>query len=524
MLSRVFLFLILSIFLVPLSSDIQAEESFIPADVIDALDSAGTNRGELEKVISHYQPSKDTLKLQAALFLIGNMDGHSFVNYKLVDTTGNLINFDVLDYQDFPELEDSFKVLENRLGLLDFERDSKVSDLETITADFLINQIDLAFRAWYEKPWAKKLSFNNFCEYVLPYRGSNEPLEKWRQALWDRYDGIDTMMTETADPIQAAYIINDDIMTWFTFDPRFYYHPTDQSLSEMQSNGLGRCEDMTNVTIYAMRANGLAVTSDYTPYWANTGNNHAWNAIVNSEGKVTPFMGAEKNPGKYQLANKLAKAYRKTYGKQKNNLIFQDRKQEKIPRWLAGKNFIDVTSDYVDVSNVVIKFDRKIPDSIDIAYLCVFNSGEWSAIQWGRIENDIAEFSNMGTGIAYLPALYINEEITPYGPPFILNDDHSIDYHLINEDLSISVELNSTTAKKQVASTDGIAKTFLNPGKTYEFYYWDNGWQLSREAVATEAPLHFDNIPAGCLYWLVEKDSNKEERIFTIEDGVQIWW
>jgi len=68
MLSRVFLFLILSFFLVPLSNNIQAEESFIPDDVIDALDSAGTNRGELEKVISHYQPSKDTLKITSCPF------------------------------------------------------------------------------------------------------------------------------------------------------------------------------------------------------------------------------------------------------------------------------------------------------------------------------------------------------------------------------------------------------------------------------------------------------------------------
>ncbi|MFH2048023.1 MAG: transglutaminase-like domain-containing protein [bacterium] len=518
------LLIIVSVFLFSIPNSIYADQMTFPTDVSEALDSAGTNRGELEKVIAHYQSDPDTLKLLAAYFLIGNMDGHSFVTYKLVDTIGNLINFNVLDYQNYPELEDSFKILEQEHGVLDFERDENISDLKTIKAAFLVNQIDYAFRAWYEKPWAKKLSFDNFCEYVLPYRGSNEPLEEWRQALWDKYRGIESELSDPENPIEAAIVINDDILTWFTFDPRYYYHPTDQSLSEMQSSGLGRCEDMTNVTIYAMRANGLAVTSDYTPYWANTGNNHAWNSIMNVEGEVTPFMGAESNPGKYQLANKLAKAYRKTYGKQKNNLVFQEHKQEKVPGWLAGKNYKDVTSDYVDVSNVDIKFERKIPDSVDIAYLCVFNSGEWSAIHWGRVENNTAEFTDMGTGIVYLPALYINKEITPFGPPFILNKNHSIDYLLINEDLSISVELKSTTEKKLVASTDGITKTFLNPGKTYEFYYWDDGWQLSREAVAGEEPLKFDNIPAGCLYWLVEKDSDKEERIFTIEDGLQIWW
>ncbi len=524
MITKIFLLLTFGVFLFSMPLEIYADQISLPQDVSDALDSAGTNRGELEKVLNHYQPDPDTLKLQAAYFLIGNMEGHSFVNYKLVDTTGNLINFSVLDYQSYPELEDSFKVLENRLGLLDFERDDKIQDLEIITADFLINQIDFAFRAWYEKPWAKKLSFSNFCEYVLPYRGSNEPLEKWRQTLWEKYQGIETELSDPDDPIKAAVAINDDILTWFTFDPRYYYHPTDQSLSEMQSSGLGRCEDMTNVTIYAMRANGLAVTSDYTPYWANTGNNHAWNSILNIDGVVTPFMGAESNPGKYQLANKLAKAYRKTFGKQKNNLIFQDHKQEKVPRWLSGKNYKDVTSDYVDVSNVEIKFERKIPDSIDIAYLCVFNSGEWSAIHWGRIDDNLAEFSDMGTDIAYLPALYINEKITPYGPPFILNKNRQIEYLAINEDLSISVELKYVTNGIFDYSTESIKVVPLTVGKTYQLYYWDDGWQLSREAEAVGESLKFDNIPAGCLYWLKDKDSDKEERIFIIIDGIQIWW
>jgi hypothetical protein len=95
---------------------------------------------------------------------------------------------------------------------------------------------------------------------------------------------------------------------------------------------------MTNLAIYAMRANGLAVASDYTPHWANTGNNHAWNAIITPEGEVIPFMGAEANPGEYELANKLAKAYRKMYAQQTNNLAFQEKKEESVPGWLNGKS------------------------------------------------------------------------------------------------------------------------------------------------------------------------------------------
>lgn len=495
-----------------------------PPEVNSALDAAGDNRDQLEKVLAHYASGDDSLKLQAAFFLIANMEGHGYAEYALVDTAGAEVDFNVLDYPDFKTLKAAADSLEDRRGELDYEKKEIIYDLDTITADFLINQIDYAFRAWREKPWAKGLPFDDFCEYVLPYRGSNEPLEYWRETFWNKYQDIESRMTDRSDPIEAAGLINDDIKSWFSFDARYYYHPTDQGLSEMLENRMGRCEDMTNLTIYAMRANGLAVTSDYTPYWANTGNNHAWNAIVTPDGKAIPFMGAERNPGHYRLANKIARAYRKTFGKQKENLAFQERKQKSIPRWLSGKSYIDVTADYTDVCDVTVAFDREIPDSVDIAYLCVFNSGEWQVIHWGKIENGTAVFTETGWDIAYLPALFINEEIVPYGPPFILHNDCSINELRPEDNKTVSARLTSTTRRKQEVSTDGIAETYLSPGQEYELFYWKDSWQSVGKSVAGDKPLVFEQVPAGCLYWLRAAGSDREERIFTIAGDRQVWW
>ncbi|NOY89367.1 MAG: transglutaminase domain-containing protein, partial [FCB group bacterium] len=378
---------------------------------------------------------------------------------------------------------------------------------------------------WRTKPWAKKLTFKQFCNYVLPYRGSNEPLEPWRKEFWDKYQNLTTKMTDTSNPIEAASLINDDVKSWFTFDPRFYYHPTDQGLPEMMKNKMGRCEDMTNLAIYAMRANGLAVTSDYTPYWANHGNNHAWNAIVTLDGKVIPFMGAESNPGEYHLPFKMAKVYRKTYNEQKQNLIFQKRKQKKVPRWLAGKSYLDVTVAYTKVCNVTVNFDQEIPDSVDIAYLCVFNSGEWKAINWGRIENGTAVFEDMGADIAYLPALYLNEKIVPYAPPFILKNDCQLVKLASRQQHLEAVSLISTNPYKRPKATDSTIKSYLKPEQKYELFYWQDGWQSLGEKVAQkDKPLVFEKVPSDGLYWLVADSSDKEERIFTIDKSKQVWW
>ena len=520
------LFAVIFVLLVVFSSAPKAQQSLYPADVRAVLDSAGENRSQLEQVLSHYLvSSRDPLLYKAACYLIGNMAGHSYVTFKLVDTSDNEIPFNVQDYPNFDSLLVAADSLETQHGSLDFKRKDITDDYHVITADYLINQIEYAFKAWREKPWAKNLSFDDFCAYVLPYRSSNEPLEPWREFFWEKYKDIDKQMKDPADPIEAAAIINDDVKSWFTFDPRWYYHPTDQGLAEMRQTHLGRCEDMTNLAIYAMRANGLAVTSDYTPYWANSGNNHAWNAIVKPDGTVIPFMGAEANPGTYHLANKFAKVYRKTFGRQPGNLVFRERKQDKIPGWLAGKSYVDVTSEYTNTVDATIALTKDVPDSVDIAYLCVFNSGEWKPIDWARIENNSAHFTNFAPDIACLPALYINEKIEPREYAFTVDADGIRHDFAADTANTFTGSLVSTTKRKQEISTDGIAKSSLTPGQEYELFYWSDGWQSLGRKTADDGPLVYDNMPTGALFWLVADNSDREERIFTIApDGTQTWW
>ena len=519
------IFIVIIIIGIFILSELQSDELSVDSSLINkALDLAEENRGELEKVITYYQNSEDTLKLKAALYLIANMEDHSYVMYNLVDSSGEVVNFRALDFPNYDSLLKAVEIIEKERGEMDYEKSERIFDNKTIKADYLIEQIESSFKAWREKPWAKSLPYSDFCRYVLPYRGSNEPLEKWREYFLDKFKDLPSNMAEPTDAIEAANIINDDIKSWFGFDERYYFHPTDQGLSEMIENKLGRCEDMTNLTIYAMRANGLAVTSDYTPYWANTGNNHAWNAILNLSGKVVPFMGAESNPGKYKLSHKYAKIYRKMYNQNPDNLIFRERKQEAIPRWLKGKSYIDVTADYTDVTDVTIKFEQEIPDSIDIAYICVFNSGKWKPIHWGLIKNGVSVFTDMAADIAYLPALYINEEIVPYASPFILEEDKSIKYLTPNENSKNKIELISTTKRKKDRSTEGITEVFLTEGIEYELFYYKSGWESLGTTVAGNQPITFENVPNNTLLWLVAKDSNRDERIFTYENGQQIWW
>jgi len=498
-------------------------ENPYPPAVLKVLAHSGSNRTQLETVLKHYS-RQDSLKFHAACYLIANIEGHSFIISSLYDTNKTKIDFDIFDYPDYHALQTGFAELEAKYGKLDFQKEFEYFDLDTISAKFLIKQIDFAFKAWREKPWAKSLSLQDFCDYILPYRGSNEPLSDWRKVFYKRCRKIQLRMKNPSDPAEAASIINDELMSWFKFDPRFYYHPTDQGLSDFLQNKLGRCEDMTNLTIYAMRSSGIAVTSDFTPYWAKSGNNHAWNAIILPEGKVIPFMGCECNPGKYRLAGEVAKVYRKMFRQNPDNLAFHVKEGYKMPPYIKDKSIIDVTKDYTEVADLNLELDNPVPDTTDIAYLCVFNSGEWKALAWSEIEGHYAAFKDMGTNIAYLAAFYENGKIIPHRRPFILNKDGSIRY-LQPSGEETTLSLNSVTKRVQIVSTDGAVTSSLKPGKTYELFFWLNQWNSLGKQTAGSEPLIFEKVPAGCLYWLAEDGSDREEeRIFTFEDGNQVWW
>lgn len=80
----------------------------------------------------------------------------------------------------------------------------KVYDAEVITADYLIDNIDHAFEVWGKRPWAKYYSFDDFCEYVLPYRIANEPLEAWRRVYYDRYAATVDSMYGGSDVLEVV--------------------------------------------------------------------------------------------------------------------------------------------------------------------------------------------------------------------------------------------------------------------------------------------------------------------------------
>jgi hypothetical protein len=97
-------------------------------------------------VLKHYScNSSDSLKLQAAKFLIANMPGKYSLEYEIP------FEHVVAAYMRWDDHEDPKTV--NRV--FGFDRPTVKEDVKHITADSLINNIELAFRMWKEQPWVR---------------------------------------------------------------------------------------------------------------------------------------------------------------------------------------------------------------------------------------------------------------------------------------------------------------------------------------------------------------------------------
>lgn len=48
---------------------------------------------------------------------------------------------------------------------------TRKKDIEVVDSAFLVEHIEWAFKVWKEQPWGGNVNFEDFCEYILPYRG-----------------------------------------------------------------------------------------------------------------------------------------------------------------------------------------------------------------------------------------------------------------------------------------------------------------------------------------------------------------
>lgn len=130
---------------------------------------------------------------------------------------------------------------------------NKVPDIKVISAEFLIDNIEFAFKVW-EKPWAKDISFHDFCRYVLPYRAQVESLSPLRAHIMNQFiPFLDSAQVTT--PLEACMVLNEHLKSVMRYgNTGLSFYPT---IEETYMSGIGRCEGLSSLGAFIMQAVGI---------------------------------------------------------------------------------------------------------------------------------------------------------------------------------------------------------------------------------------------------------------------------
>lgn len=395
--------------------------------VEEALSKAGSNRNELFQVIKHYQNGTDSLKLRAALFLIENMTDKLYFTGNAVDEYYTFIDSVYQIHQqeyDIPAIYDEFKKKAKYLK----ENPTINQDVQTLSADYLIDNIEEAFVVW-DRPWNQHLNFEEFCELILPYRVGSEIPERWRQLYRERFEQLlqsDTIQTAK----QACAAINNELINLPIHIAKSSVMPIGLRASTLANIKFGLCGDYANLAVYAMRASGIPVAEEIVPHWGRGNNSHVFNVVYDNDHTSHDFSGAEQNPDEHliRFKNEIPKVYRKTFGKQVNSLAMIHGNED-IPPFFRNAYMTDVTGNYLFIGAKDITIPLPDKTNRQFAYLCVFDPNGWTPVGWGNITENKVQFQAVGPNIVYHAALYANEKLELVGNPFLLDTLGHISYY-----------------------------------------------------------------------------------------------
>lgn len=352
------------------------------------MEMAGENRSNLVKVLEYFED--DSLKSKAAMFLIENM----------------------------------YHYTSNDSG--------KIYDIQHITADYLIKDINSAFDSWEQSAWKDEIDFETFCRYILPYRVNNESMSFWRDSLRDEYKHL---IIGINDPIEAFAKVYSEVIRRFN------------KIGVEESKGLdivslhnilrGSCDQRSMYSVAVLRSLGIPAAYDYVPFWGNYSvNGHSWGAFVNKERTYTVYKNdttaKEYNlidGSNFNVKGELIHPYHKWDSIKRVSVI--NRKCYELQSDLEILNNNDLPNDFRNLytRNVSDQYGYtlsvKMPNPVKgNAYLYVFNTGRgWRAVAKGISDGENAFFNKLPGNIVYQQMNYSNGKPEPVGHPFLLDTD-----------------------------------------------------------------------------------------------------
>jgi len=232
----------------------------LPPKINDVLLLAGDNSEELVRTIHYF--SGDSFKLKAALFLIENLeDKYSYTGDSYNRLQDRIASFRSDTITDVESSEKYNKFIERFLAAEDKDF-PRIADARILKSSYLIEHIEESFKT-QDLPWVRgRVSFDQFCRNVLPYKVGNEPVEDWHKAVSRAYGRLlDSLSSSNAIIMDVAKILNDEIAR--RFEPSgSSKNAVNFDYTDLTRMRAGSCYDGVSLTLYV--CDHLAFLSAWT--------------------------------------------------------------------------------------------------------------------------------------------------------------------------------------------------------------------------------------------------------------------
>jgi len=420
-----------------------------------ALKAAGENRKELKSVLRHYRTEdKDPLKLRAAKFLIANMPGH----YSYADTAA--INsyyrtaLGILGTGPSPDWQrDTLRTISDRdYPLL---MSDVVPDIEVITARFLIDNIDHAFTQWRTRPWAQHLTYDEFRDWILPYKVVElQSFDDWREVLSAHYS--DSLRTVPEDDFErnsiygAIEIVRNEIHSKQSdIGIRVLWEERAgipmRSAETWTHMTYGSCMDYVTMGTAVFRSMGLPAAVDMVPQWGRGNGGHSWYVFPTDRGAEAPTMNSliVSAGMPFYTYEKIPKVWRRTYSPDRERVRYVNTARYVHPFDLFQA---DVTDHYCRTADVTVRIDRRKAGLKDryVYIATIRNQGgpQWNIMDFSRVRRGKACFHNMGREVLYVVLGHDGKRLVPVTDPFLLKKDGTMEFIHYDSDTTVSVSMD----------------------------------------------------------------------------------
>jgi len=164
-------------------------------------------------------------------------------------------------------------------------------DAKSLSAAFLLENVQYAYKARAEFPWAKEVPDSVFLNDVVAYANLNENRENWRKDFYERFKKYVAPCKTMREAIDS---VNKNVRDELLVDYNTKREKPDQAPYESMRQHMASCSGLSILLTDAFRAVGIPSRVAGTPAWHDDRGNHNWNEVwIDGQWRFTEYYPSD---------------------------------------------------------------------------------------------------------------------------------------------------------------------------------------------------------------------------------------